>query len=304
MPSENEVFGAAGAHSDSAAGGSASGAAQGGASMLGDGGGDDNGGADLLAGRGGGASNSGTSGAAGVSGASVGSSGSTGASAFDPEAGLVAYFTFDEPSGAVAANAKDSSKNAKCVGTCTRPVGQLGQAFGIRNDVSPSDWIELPAGIFSGYSSITLSVWLRDRSTSRTGAPLFHFSSGAKEAISLIPDDRNAKTSAEGAHLSGLHAGTSFVELWSPKPNLTDKDWHQVVFSWSAASIDLYIDGKPVGTDPSPTVLPSQLGTTSPNYLGRAPDDTSLAFYGEIDDLRIYDRVLSAAQVAQLYKVR
>ncbi|MEI9952809.1 MAG: hypothetical protein WDO74_28500 [Pseudomonadota bacterium] len=50
--------------------------------------------------------------------------------------------------------------------------------------------------------------------------------------------------------------------------------------------------------------LPSQLGATSPNYLGRAPDDSCLALYGEVDDLRIYDRALSAPLVALLYKVR
>jgi hypothetical protein len=204
----------------------------------------------------------------------------------------------------VAANAKDSTRNAKCVGTCTRPAGQLGLAFGIRNSVSPSDWIELPAGIFAGHSAITLSVWLRDLSTSRNEAPLFHFSPGAKEAIYFTPDDRNAQTSDAGAHLAGLHAGASFVELWSERANLTDKAWHQVAFSWNSANIKLYIDGERVGSEQNPSVLPSQLGTSSPNYLGRSPDDSRLALFGEIDDLRVYDRVLSATQIALLYKLR
>jgi hypothetical protein len=127
---------------------------------------------------------------------------------------------------------------------------------------------------------------------------------GANEAIYLVPDDRNTQTSAAGAHLGGVHAGASFVDLWSATPVLTDKVWHQVAFSWNSSSIELYIDGKPAGSAPSPKALPSQLGSTSPNYLGRLPDDTSLAMFGEVDDLRIYDRVLSAAQIALLYKVR
>ena len=223
---------------------------------------------------------------------------------FDPNAGLVAYFTFDEASGAVAANAKDSSKNAKCNGTCTHPAGQLGQAFGLRNNVSPSDWIELPAGIFSALSATTLSVWVRDLSTNRNEAPLFHFSASAKEAISFTPDDRNASTSSAGAHLAGVHSDAAFVDLWSAKPALTDKVWHQVAFSWSAASIELYLDGKLVGSQANPNALPSQLGATSRNYLGRARSDDTRGLFGEIDDLRIYDRVLTAAQVALLYKVR
>ena len=158
--------------------------------------------------------------------------------------------------------------------------------------------------MFNGHSAVTLSVWLRDLSTTRSEAPLFHFSRGANEAISLTPDDRNARTSNAGAHLAGVHAGASFVDLWSAAPSLTDKAWHQVAFSWSAASIELYIDGKAVGRAPSPKLLPSQLGATSPNYLGRLPDDSDVAMFGEIDDLRIYDRALSAAQIALLYKLR
>jgi len=309
MPSESDVFGSAGSASEASGGTSA------GAGPLGDSGSEENGGAESPAGAGG-IMNTGASGSAGKGGATgtggtTGSSGATGASGaigasgatgFDPAAGLISYFTFDDPSGSVASNAKDSSKNAKCVGTCTRPAGQLGLAFAIRNNVSPTDWVELPTGVFSGRSAVTLSVWLRDLSTARNVAPLFHFSLGESEAIFLIPDDKNG--SATGAHLRGVHTGTPFVDLWSATPVLTDKVWHHLAFSWNSASIDLYIDGKSVGSTANPKVLPSQLGATSPNYLGRLPDDTSLALFGEVDDLRIYDRVLSAAQVALLYRVR
>lgn len=302
MPSESDVFGAGGSQP------AANGGAPGGAGMLGDSGSKESGGADSPAsgragmnqGSSGSTGSSGSKGSSGSPGSSEGSSGSTG---FDPAAGLVAYFTFDEPSGAAAANSRDSTKNAKCVGTCTRPAGQLGLAFALRNNVSrPTDWIELPTGIFKGRSSVTLSVWLRDLSTTRNAAPLFHFSLGEREAISFIPDDNTA--SASGAHLAGVHGGRSFVDLWSATPVLTDKSWHQLAFSWSSASIELYLDGKPVGSATRPNALPSDLGATTPNYLGRLPDDTGSALFGEVDDLRVYDRVLSAAQVAQLYKVR
>ncbi|HYQ44809.1 MAG TPA: LamG domain-containing protein [Polyangiaceae bacterium] len=321
MPSESDVFGSAGAK-PAAGGETASGGTSGGAAPLGESGSDESGGespsgsagsdsngasgATGASGANGSSGTTGTSGGTSSSGAngSSGATGSGGSAAFDPTRGLVAYFTFDDASGATAANAKDSNKNAKCVGTCTHPSGQLGNAFGVRNTVSPSDWIELPTGIFNGRSAITLSVWLRDLSTTRNEAPLFHFSTGATEAFYFLPDDKNAGTSDAGAHLGGLHNGTSFVDLWSATPTLTDKAWHQVAVTWSAASINLYIDGKPLGSTSAPTVLPSQLGASSTNYLGRSRDDSKLAMFGEFDDLRLYDRVLSAADVKSLYQVR
>jgi len=287
MPSESDVFGSAGA--------------------LAEGGRDDNGGARPTAGSGGSVMPSGSGGSSGsggakASGGATGSGGTGGATGFDPTAGLVAYFKFDEGSGATAANSKDSTKNAKCVGTCTRTDGQLGGAFGLRNNVSPSDWIELPRGIFDGRSAITLSVWLRDLTTERSEAPLLHFSTGTNEAFYLLPDDD--QRSATGAHLVGVHSGTTFVNLSSATPRLTDKIWHQVVFSWGSSKIELYIDGNSVGSTADPKVLPSQLGATSTNYVGRSRDDSKLALFAEVDDLRIYDRVLSAADIKLLYKVR
>lgn len=328
MPSESELFGTAGAQ-PSASGGSAGDESSGGG-MLGDAGSDD-GGAEALAGSAGrvtpgsggksgtggskasggnGAGGSKASGGATSSGGRGGSGGAPGVGGapgtggsvtFDPSAGLVAYFTFND-SGATAANSKDSSKSGKCVGTCTHPSGQLGNAFGIRNNVSPSDWIELPIGIFNGRSAVTLSVWMRDLSTVRNEAPLLHFSTSADDAFYLLPDDN--QTSATGAHLVGVRGGSPFVDLSSATPSLTDKAWHQIVVSWSSAKVELYIDGNSVGSTANPKALPSQLGATSTNYLGRSRDDSKLAMFGEVDDLRVYDRVLSAADIKLLYKLR
>ena len=304
MPSESDVFGAAGSEA------AANGGAPGGAGTLGDSGSEESGGADSPAsGRAG--MNQGSSGSTGSSAerrraragraAPAGSSGSTG---FDPAAGLVAYFTFDEPSGAAAANSQDSTKNAKCVGTCTRPAGQLGLAFALRNNVSrPTDWIELPTGIFKGRSAVTLSVWLRDLSTTRNAAPLFHFSLG-RERSDLLHSRRQDRVPRPARTWPACTAAAHSSICGARAPVLTDKAWHQMAFSWSSASIDLYLDGKPVGSATRPNALPSELGATTPNYLGRLPDDTGSALFGEVDDLRVYDRVLSAAQVAQLYKVR
>jgi len=299
MPSESDVFGP--------------GSASGGAGMFGIGGSDESGGARATTGSAGGVTMSGSGAAGGTSGpkgtgGAKGSGGSAGALAtggsagFDPTAGLVAYFKFDEGSGASAANTKDSAKSARCVGTCTRPDGQLGGAFGLRNNVSPTDWIELPTGIFDGRSAITLSLWLRALSTVRSEAPLLHFSTSANEALYLLPDDD--RFSSRGAHLVGVHSGATFVNLSSATPSLTDKVWHQVVITWNSSKIELFIDGNSVGRTTDPKVPPSQLGASSKNYLGRSSDDRDEAFFGEVDDLRIYDRVLSAADVKSLYEVR
>lgn len=247
-------------------------------------------------------------GAAGGTKASGGTTnGSGGNGGFDADSGLVAHFSFDESTGTVATNLKDNNKNGSYVGSCTHPAGHLGGAVGLRNSnvttTGSSEWIELPAGLLSNLSATTVSLWVRDLSTSRSGGRLLDFSSGTAEEIYFAPDEVNATTSLAGGHLGGTHAGAKFVDLWTSSAVFTDKNWHHVAFAWSAASIELYIDGSLSGSKTSPGVLPSALGATTPDWLGRTLNDAFLALYAEIDDLRIYDRALTANEIAQIHSM-
>ncbi|HEY3493151.1 MAG TPA: LamG domain-containing protein, partial [Polyangiaceae bacterium] len=164
-----------------------------------------------------------------------------------------------------------------------------------------TDWIELPPGLFRGLSAASVAVWVRDLSTARQGGRLFHFSAGPDEEIYFAPDDVDPDTSTPGSHLAGRHRGSSFVDLWTTSPILTDKEWHHVVVTWNSASLDLYVDGARRGSVDSPEALPSDLGDTGPDYLGRSLDEAQIALYAEMDDLRVYARALDAGEVAQLF---
>jgi hypothetical protein len=246
-------------------------------------------------------------GAIGIDGGGAGEGGAgttsgSGGGGFDAELGLVAHFAFDEPSGALVGNSSDPRRNGRCVGICTRPSGRFGRAIGIRNSGSV-DYVELPRGLLNGLSMTTMSLWVRDLSITRQGGRLFHFSSGSAEEIFFSPDDVNPRNDVRGAHLGGRHRGASFVNLWTTSP-LTDRQWHQVAFTWSAASINLYVDGRALRAQSTPDALPSDLGATDPDWLGRTLNDAAITLYVEIDDLRIYNRVLSANEVAALYSAR
>ncbi|HET9955244.1 MAG TPA: LamG domain-containing protein [Polyangiaceae bacterium] len=241
----------------------------------------------------GGSSDGGSSGSAGEAGIGTGGGSSE---------GLVAHFEFEETTGTVAANTVDQSRNASFVGTCSHVPGKRGNAVGIRNlENGTLDYVELPEDIFSGLKATTIAMWVRDLSTARKGGRLFDFSRGAEETLYFAPDQPNPETSTNGGHLGGIHGGVSFVDIWLTK-SLTDKAWHHVAVTWSASSIDLYIDGSRAGGKSNPGVIASDLGATSTNWLGRTLDDAFIALYAEMDDLRIYDRVLSRAEISSLYR--
>jgi hypothetical protein len=75
--------------------------------------------------------------------------------------------------------------------------------------------------------------------------------------------------------------------------------WHHVTFTFSKGVVKGYVDGVPVpflaNTFTGSTTLPQR---TSGLYL--ATDLTSF-YSGSLDDVRVYNRALSATDVAALY---
>jgi hypothetical protein len=65
----------------------------------------------------------------------------------------------------------------------------------------------------------------------------------------------------------------------------------------------LYLDGEVEAENTSARYTPSDLGNTTQNWLGRSQYSADPYFDGLLDDVRIYDRVLEPADIAQLADV-
>ncbi|MDO8566997.1 MAG: LamG domain-containing protein [bacterium] len=82
--------------------------------------------------------------------------------------------------------------------------------------------------------------------------------------------------------------------------SVNDNKWHHVAFTKSGSTLSLYIDGVLEDSDTDTT------NTTTTNnsllYVGMR-GATSFPLTGNVDDIRIYSRALSAAEVLNLYNV-
>ena len=73
--------------------------------------------------------------------------------------------------------------------------------------------------------------------------------------------------------------------------------WSHVAVTLSGNTGTLYINGQPAGTNTNMTLRPSSLGNTTQNWIGRSQyGDPTLN--GIVDDFQIYNRALSAEEVA------
>ncbi len=73
-------------------------------------------------------------------------------------------------------------------------------------------------------------------------------------------------------------------------------EWHHIAGTWSSAGVMAYVDGIPAGPVPVEALLPKALSKTF--RIGDHPWQFSRNSSSLIDDIRIYDRALSAAHVA------
>lgn len=94
-------------------------------------------------------------------------------------------------------------------------------------------------------------------------------------------------------------AGAGQLRINQPIPVST---WVHFVLTWSASEMKVYMNGALVAQAVTHgQVAPTDLGNTAQNYLGRSQFEADPYFNGMLDEFRVYGRVLTASDVAQLY---
>jgi hypothetical protein len=88
-------------------------------------------------------------------------------------------------------------------------------------------------------------------------------------------------------------------ELVESEVPLTDGLWHHVVGQHTGAALEIYVDGALAAELPYAVPIDYSLG---PDLLvGRHGNQgTTFDYAGEIDEVRVFDRALSAAEIAEL----
>jgi hypothetical protein len=109
-------------------------------------------------------------------------------------------------------------------------------------------------------------------------------------------------TASDGNLMTGLvppKVGRSVIFPLESLSLITDGFWHHVGFVWDGAYRSLYVDGTEVAKDTA-TQNPMK-SATSGLYIGAGKNLEAVTFFsGLIDDVRIYNKALSAEEIATL----
>ena len=113
-------------------------------------------------------------------------------------------------------------------------------------------------------------------------------------------------------HLNPKLIAAHLIHTWpdnaikvEAKADLKPNEWHHVFVTYDgsskAAGVQLFVNGKKLKTKAVADKLSSSIRTDKPFTIGRRT--TSSIFTGAVDDVRVYDRVLSEEDVKQLANI-
>lgn len=211
----------------------------------------------------------------------------------DPD--LVGWWTFDESAGEAAVDWSGHGNHGVLVNGPTWSV--LGADGGALVLDGQDDYVELPlGGVLTSLESATIATWVNFSQRGGLWQRIFDFGSGTSAYMFLCPRTggggpiRFAITNSGGANESLVEPG-----VYMPG------GWHHVAVTIDSAdrTARLYLDGVAVGSGVL-DVLPSDLGETSQNWLGRSQYGADARLNGALDDFRIYQVALSAEQIQDM----
>ena len=201
--------------------------------------------------------------------------------------GLVGHWTFDgqDMAGERAYDRSGQNNTGLLTNGPTRAIGKIGQALsfdGADDYVDTAD-IDFAAGNF------TLSAWFKT-SVLKDQRILSKYSAVNNQIWLMVLND--------GTLEAGVYDGTSWRVATDPSSR-SNNMWHHVAMDVTTSNIIFYVNGAQVGSDVHDNSFPVNNSTWN---IGRNNDGTEY-FNGAIDDVRIYNRALSASEIKRLYNI-
>lgn len=212
-----------------------------------------------------------------------------------PAAGQQGYWQFDEQS---ATRARDiwGANHATLASGARRDTGYAATA--LKLDGTANAYATLPAGVLSTLNDFTITLWVKMDAIA-TWMRIFDFGNGTNNYIFLTPQAgvTSGKSIIRYAIKNG--GGEQQVNYNYTFPLNT---WTHFAITQSGNTCRLYINGVLVATNTNVTIKPAALGSTAQNYLGKSQFTADPDLRAKIDEFRIYNRALTAAEIAAAMK--
>ena len=193
--------------------------------------------------------------------------------------------------GGVARDRSGNSNNGNLINIATSTfytLGKIGQGLNFDGN---NDYVST-GNITLGTNSVTVSAWIYSSNFQHNG--MIVTKSPVNGDWALFVENGAASEGSPGIKLRGANSSGIYASF------PTNNKWHHVVGTIAGTTGTIYVDGVQVSTGTVTAIS----NTTDIISIGRyAESGGGYYFSGKIDDVRVYNRAISATEVQQLYNL-
>ena len=206
-------------------------------------------------------------------------------------AGLQAYWKFNETAGTQALDSAGNGRNATLLGGARFAPGLFNNGLELDGLDDVAAFTSMPL------SQFTVTAWIRADSQGDSTTPRVLAMPGYNIRVR-----RDTASTTNAVALESMRSGTP-GEWRSPGNVVSDGVWSHIAVTYDSASMTnspvFYINGQLQQTSTRTTPVGTQNANTGTGYIGNAAA-LDRSWDGGIDEMRIYNRLLSATEVQQI----
>jgi hypothetical protein len=202
--------------------------------------------------------------------------------------GMIGYWSFDEGAGTTAYDRSGYGNNGTLYNSPTWTTGQVGGALSFDG---VDDYVDCGINPVFNLTQLTMMLWIK---TPNSMGQVW------RNILSKTGSDRDFgfwMYSADNVKVYGLHQSSSRFGSWIAYLSIPFdlNTWHYVVITIDSTGLQkAYADGQFISSYQG---VASNANNSYPIWIGRSDNYWS----GLIDDVRIYNRALSDAEIQAIY---
>lgn len=211
----------------------------------------------------------------------------------DPPNDMVAHFPLDGTVESRVANESDDDDQPILEDQSSFSEGRFGRS--LRTSGATFIKSQKTAAEFDRTNAFSYGCWVRFEG-GQNGAPIARMNDGnGHRGFDLYLENKGV-----AAHF--IHRWPNNALKVVAKKALEKKKWHHVFVTYdgsaTAGGVKIFVNGEHIESNPTHNTLSKTIRTDAPFTIGRRTNGSH--FNGQVDDVRVYDRLLSDSEVAKV----
>ncbi len=213
----------------------------------------------------------------------------------DVLSGLAARWGFDEATSTTATSTYDASGNnntGSMSAGATRNAATCKVSFCLSFDGSSGTVSVSTSTSINITGAITLAAWVKTSATNDYSGIIYKVSGNNGYQMSF---------NTSGAVRANFYNGSGAITPIYSASNVEDNNWHFVVATYDGTTAKIYVDTVLGATAPTGSSYVTAVSDTS-LIIGNDSSAASRYYNGLLDDVRVYNRALSANEIQRIYE--